>query len=241
MLRKARGLLLVAVVVGLVPIHGAADEPPKKAAVDPRAPAMVPDRNWDPKPGDQAEIFGGDAPSSQNYMGFREWAKFTEAGDAVGKNGLYDRRVIIALPMGTHVLVVKRYSPPPAPSRTMTPEDYADLVISSSLNPPAQRRQYPLEVRVLDGEFKDQIRFVPEESVARMVPAPVAPKAKPKYQPRPADPATRAATTLRSAQNLEKAKKVPAALGIYRQVVQDYPGTPEAKSAAERIRALDGK
>jgi hypothetical protein len=238
MLRNSRGLLFVAVAVGLVPSDGVADDPPKKAAVVPPAPAMIPDRNWDPNPGDQAEIFGGDAPSSQNYIGFREWAKFTEAGDAIGKNGLYDRRVVIALPMGTRVLIVKRYSPPPAPSRTMSPEDFADLAISTSLSAPAPKRQYPLEVRILDGEFKDQIRFVPEESVARMVPAPVSPKAKPKYQPKPADPATRAATTLRSAQNLERAKKVPAALGLYRQVVRDHPGTPEAKSAAERIRAL---
>jgi hypothetical protein len=48
----------------------------------------------------------------------------------------------------------------------------------------------------------------------------------------------RAATLLDSARNLEKAKKVPAALDFYRQVTRDYPGTPQADEAGKRISAL---
>jgi hypothetical protein len=60
-------------------------------------------------------------------------------------------------------------------------------------------------------------------------------------QAKPVDPSVRAATALRSAQNLEKAQKIPGALGLYRGIVRDYPGTRQAKSAEERIRILGGK
>jgi YHS domain-containing protein len=56
---------------------------------------------------------------------------------------------------------------------------------------------------------------------------------------KPAD-ASRAATTLRLAQNLEKTGKTAAALSYYRRIVKDYPGTTPAKTAAERIKVLEG-
>jgi YHS domain-containing protein len=52
-------------------------------------------------------------------------------------------------------------------------------------------------------------------------------------------PATRAASLLKLGQSLEKSGKTSAALGYYRQVVKDFPATPAAKTAAERIKALD--
>jgi YHS domain-containing protein len=52
--------------------------------------------------------------------------------------------------------------------------------------------------------------------------------------------ANRAATLLRIAQNLEKDGKTDAALKNFRQIVKDFAGTPAAKTAAERIKALDG-
>jgi TolA-binding protein len=39
--------------------------------------------------------------------------------------------------------------------------------------------------------------------------------------------------------NLEKAKKPSASLPYYRQVVKEYPDTPQAKEAAARIKALE--
>ena len=44
---------------------------------------------------------------------------------------------------------------------------------------------------------------------------------------------------LRMAQNLEKSGKADLALKSYRQLVKDYPGSPQAKTAAERIKALE--
>ena len=51
--------------------------------------------------------------------------------------------------------------------------------------------------------------------------------------------ASRAASLLKLGQNLEKAGKTSAALGYYRRVVKDFAKTAAAKSAAERIKALD--
>jgi YHS domain-containing protein len=52
--------------------------------------------------------------------------------------------------------------------------------------------------------------------------------------------ANRAATLLRIGQNLEKDGKTDAALKNFRQIVKDFPGTPAAKTAAARLKALDG-
>jgi YHS domain-containing protein len=62
------------------------------------------------------------------------------------------------------------------------------------------------------------------------------PLAKPQTRERTA---TRAATALRLAENLEKTGKADAALKSYRQIVKDYPGSRQAKTAAERVKALE--
>jgi hypothetical protein len=50
---------------------------------------------------------------------------------------------------------------------------------------------------------------------------------------------TRAATLLRIGQNLEKSAKTDAALAAYRRIVKEYPNTPAARNAAERIKVLE--
>ncbi|WP_406699510.1 YHS domain-containing protein [Singulisphaera sp. Ch08] len=57
---------------------------------------------------------------------------------------------------------------------------------------------------------------------------------------KPTPKVSKAASQLRLAQNLEKSGKTKAALQYYRELVKDYAGTPEAKTAAERIKALAG-
>jgi hypothetical protein len=51
-------------------------------------------------------------------------------------------------------------------------------------------------------------------------------------------PASRAAALLQIGQNLEKSGKTDAALGYFRRIVKEYPATPAAKTAAQRIKAL---
>lgn len=48
----------------------------------------------------------------------------------------------------------------------------------------------------------------------------------------------RAATQLRLGQGLEKSGKTAAAVKYYQQIVKDFPDTPQAKTAAARIKAL---
>jgi hypothetical protein len=50
---------------------------------------------------------------------------------------------------------------------------------------------------------------------------------------------SRAASLLKLGQNLEKAGKTTAALDYYRRVVKDFAKTPAAKTAAERIKAIE--
>jgi YHS domain-containing protein len=52
-------------------------------------------------------------------------------------------------------------------------------------------------------------------------------------------PAARAATLVRLGRALERSGKTEQALANYRQVVKDYPDTPSAKTAKERIKALE--
>ncbi len=43
---------------------------------------------------------------------------------------------------------------------------------------------------------------------------------------------------LGSAQTLEKSRKTKQALEAYRRIVREYPDSPQAKIAAERVGAL---
>ena len=53
--------------------------------------------------------------------------------------------------------------------------------------------------------------------------------------------ASKAATLLRLGRTLERAGKADQALANYKQVVKDFPKTPSAKTAAERIKELEAK
>jgi hypothetical protein len=68
---------------------------------------------------------------------------------------------------------------------------------------------------------------------------------KPKDNPAPKKkaaaqtPAAKAATLLRLGRALERSGKTDAALINYREIVKDYASTPSAKTAAERIKAIE--
>ncbi len=69
-----------------------------------------------------------------------------------------------------------------------------------------------------------------------------APKDQPTEKPAPA-PATddKAASLLERAQELEKKGNTQAAVIYYRMIAKDYPKSPQAKSAAVRLKALGAK
>jgi YHS domain-containing protein len=67
-----------------------------------------------------------------------------------------------------------------------------------------------------------------------------AQKPAPSVEPSEKKSASRAATALRLAQNLERSGKTDNAMKAFRQLVKDYPGTAQARIAATRIKALEG-
>ena len=79
-------------------------------------------------------------------------------------------------------------------------------------------------------------------SKAKAVPAPTeGPAAETKVAKAKDDPEVKAAREVQLGQNFEKSGKNTLALDHYRKVVKDHPGTEAAKTAATRIKALEGK
>ena len=67
-------------------------------------------------------------------------------------------------------------------------------------------------------------------------------EARPEKNPAPPKPAAdKAAELLKRAQGLEKAGNKSAALIYYERVVKEHAKSPQAKTAAERVKALGGK
>ena len=54
-------------------------------------------------------------------------------------------------------------------------------------------------------------------------------------------PELKAAMELGSAQTLEKSRKTKQALSAFRRIVTEYPDSPQAKIAAERLSAIGSK
>jgi YHS domain-containing protein len=98
-----------------------------------------------------------------------------------------------------------------------------------------------------DGSFDglvDEVKpkkEMPAKSARTKAKAAKAEAAAESAKPAPAKDTARAASQLRLGQNLEKAGKTAAALKYYQQVVKDYPGTPQAKIAAARIKVLSSE
>ena len=69
--------------------------------------------------------------------------------------------------------------------------------------------------------------------------APADDKPSPKSAPRKDSPEAKAASDLRLAQAFERASKPKQALDTYKGIVKKYPETDAAKTAADRIKALE--
>ncbi len=69
-------------------------------------------------------------------------------------------------------------------------------------------------------------------------PTPLAEAAPPSLA---SSPAQKAAMELGSAQALEKSRKNKQAVEAYRRIVSEYPESPQAKIAGDKIKAMTGK
>jgi YHS domain-containing protein len=84
--------------------------------------------------------------------------------------------------------------------------------------------------------------LVPAESESMPDEPKAKPASKPKAEPAPkAKVADRAATWLSLGQNLEKSGKAAAALGYYKKIVAEAPRSPQAATAAARIKAIEAR
>jgi hypothetical protein len=211
-------------------------------AGDEPKPEMVPDASWVARPGDRVVAHRLDAMSGAAQPNFDSLMKFSDAGDQVGMKSLVDRKIAAPIEPGTPVLVLSvtglpTYRGSTSSSTLAYRQEIQDAVFRSATEP---KRHVCVEVRVMDGPQKDQIRFVAMEFLARLIPKPVVAtaKAKPKATPKPVDPASRAAILLQAAKNLERSGNVKAATEDYKRIVVDFPDTPSAKTAAIELKRL---
>jgi YHS domain-containing protein len=123
----------------------------------------------------------------------------------------------------------------PAPSRVSRFEDaFAGDVVDA----PAMKEKRPST----GGAAKTKTAKAEPTSDADEAKTPGASKSasrKGTEKPAASQPFARAASLLRIGQNLEKSGKADAALGYYKRIVKDYADTPAAKTAKQRIKALD--
>jgi YHS domain-containing protein len=125
------------------------------------------------------------------------------------------------------------------------PAKYAKIADLAAQSKPAAKDKPAVKGKD-DGSFDGLI----DEPVAKKA----MPEAKPKVESKPKaadakadaakakdDPTIKANRELQLGQNLEKGGKTKPALDHYRTVVKDYPDTEAAKTAAARIKALEGK
>jgi hypothetical protein len=226
-------LLLLALVAADDP------EPPKvRRAIDP---------TYTPKAGDiafldsrQKDTDGEPIASwaGASVQDYKTFVQLTNASNDAAIDRLEDDRKVFGFDPGTRVQVVEI---------TMTELFRNEQGVAA----------FPCaSVRILVGSEKGKLLYTDARELVQYVAASAEPPATPQPKRKAArglrkktpaetsakpvaDPAARAATSLRMAQSLEKAGKTKGALDLYRQLLKQYPASPQAKTAAERVKVLE--
>jgi hypothetical protein len=223
---------------------------------------LFPDKSWTPEPGDTGIVYpeaGKTTFASKDLISYLAFMKAVKAGDDVGVSELRVRGQLVAVPAHTRFLVIMRHTGAIVTGGVNAVEvrflegehkDKSAWIPEFEVTRMVPRRQpteFELELRKKELERREAERrkaIEDERAAKEQVRANEAIMER-VHKEMQADESRkrslRAATALRSAQNLEKAKKIPGAMGLYRQLIKDYPGTPQAKEAAERIKGLGGK
>lgn len=203
---------------------------------------LVPDESYVPNVGDVLTIYRRENGALQSVAAttsegdFREFQTFSQAHDDTGIKEMTGRKAVSLLDPGTQVRVLEIQTEGITPAITRRIPNMPTVVLRQASQDPLFRYY---TVRVVDGPLKDKVMLVDKLWVKRCI-AVAAPTRKVAPKSKEASP-DRAATLLKSAQNLEKAKKAPGALKMYRDILKSYPDTPAAKTAAERVKALEEK
>jgi len=206
-----------------------------------------------PDPGDRGAVNLAGAPAAIDMKSWQAAAKAVRAKDEAGMKPFLGAKTLVKLEHGTPILVIERHNYQPDMGAPMTISGGADsfsrfaqVAAMSDTGPP--RPENVVEVRVTSGPYEGRTLVVREADLTLFNPAPPPDpneppvKAKKKAPPtRKFDAAGRATSLLNSGKALEKAGKAKGAAEFYRRVLDDYPDTPQAREAAERIRAAGGK
>jgi hypothetical protein len=235
--------VFASVLTGAVEIS-AGDEPKGNPStlVAETAPEMMPDLSWRPAVGDRVTVHLPDSPALRDRATCEKYIRASNAGDADGIRELVDRKLVDRVEVGTPVLVIEPHGLPRTDTTSYSGLS-ADQVHSSMQDAIFRAASRPrpivsIEGRILDGPLRGTIRFIPMGSLAKLIPKPTPYVQPVKPTPKPVDPATRAATLLQAARNLDKAGKSKAAQDSYRRIAKDFPETTSAKFATARLKEL---
>jgi hypothetical protein len=223
------------------------------------------------KPGDPAVIdHDPSAAGATSSDALEALLKFRLANDQVGVKELIDSGQVFALEPATPCLVIAPHLAPAPRSRTTSVQGFARGLQSAATRAGGPKPFETIEVRIQAGPLKGKALFVPVLGVASLVPDPVIAKARKDREEREEIDARQAAlaisqgaakvrkdardkeatakalagrpaSLLSIARNFERDGKTALAWENYRKVITDFPGTPQAREAAERIKALTGK
>lgn len=230
-----RGTATTIAAVGVVLASAWADEP----ADGP--PRMKIDQAWRPAPGDIAEVHDLGATAVIGYSYYSDFDKYRLANDQVGMKRLLDDKRAAVLPKGTKVLVLKSHLSEYRPAY-FGPKYTSSHMATLPADSRPETTGAPLEVRIQDGPRKDIECFIDHAEVARLIPDPAAsketPPAKSKGKPatKAVDPSARARSLLNLAKNSKRNGKPDVAAEYYRRIVKEFPGSPEAKTAADELK-----
>lgn len=216
------------------------------------APKRIVEPRWEPSPGDRAETrMTTVAASSLSVL--QQVEKFRRASDEKGLEAFLKNGTLATLPKGVGILIIKRHDfrPRPGPSRFLGDLESAnrDAITSALSGPPKEPPPNILEVRILDGKFKDQLRFVPEEDIWQLIAPPTpkrlvtpgmngnddtfsVPDAAAKTLGSPEIPtAERPVWLLEQAKRGERRKDLILAVMAYFFLATDYPDTKDGQTA----------
>jgi hypothetical protein len=143
-------------ILATILVMGLTEMPTMAQDVKEAAPAgeMVPDPSYTPRAGDRVHLIADPTPGFSRDSLFDDYANFSKADDQDGLRAMIDKGELVGLDVNVPVQVL----------RNLAPEDVRE-----------PGRRYPVEVRVLVGTRAGEVWFVPESSVARLVPKVVHP------------------------------------------------------------------
>ncbi len=127
-----------------------------------------------------------------------------------------------------------------APTRVSRFEDaFSDDVVAEPAKPKARRSMKTTRAKNLRAQKKPAVETDSEPDDEKPAGKDERASSGATSKPRATPSASRAANLLQIGRNLEKSGKTEAALSYYRRIAKDFASTPAAKTARQRIKAIE--